>query len=127
MTTVSELNKTITAPIAPGRPMLAIVPFYHIFGMHPSFPLIQCLKLTATGVGNTLIGIFSYGCCIVIQARFDPIEFCANIEKYRISFSYLVPPMLVVLARHPGTPPMCRKNPDQLEMVLNTFQASSRS
>ncbi|KAJ7214390.1 AMP binding protein [Mycena pura] len=84
MTTVSELNKTVTAPIDPGRPILAVLPFYHILG-----------------VGNTLIGMFSYGCCIVIQARFDPIEFCANIEKYRVIFSYLVPPMLVVLARHP--------------------------
>ncbi|KAJ7192011.1 AMP binding protein [Mycena pura] len=84
MTTVSELNKTVTAPIAPGRPMLAIVPFYHIFG-----------------AANTLIGIFSYGCCIVIQARFDPIEFCANIEKYRVGHVFVVPPVLVVLARHP--------------------------
>lgn len=37
-----------------------------------------------------------------MQARFDPVQFCANIEKYRITVSLVVPPVLVVLARHEG-------------------------
>ena len=34
---------------------------------------------------------------------FDPVQFCANIERYRVNRSLIVPPVLVVLARHPGT------------------------
>lgn len=34
--------------------------------------------------------------------RFDPVQFCANIERYKITCSLVVPPVLVVLARHPG-------------------------
>jgi acyl-CoA synthetase (AMP-forming)/AMP-acid ligase II len=43
------------------------------------------------------------GIPVVIQARFDPVQFCANIERYRITSSLIVPPVLVALARHPGT------------------------
>ena len=35
--------------------------------------------------------------------RFDPVQFCANIERYKIQRAFVVPPVLVVLARHPGT------------------------
>lgn len=36
------------------------------------------------------------------MSRFDPVQFCANIEKYKITIALIVPPVLVVLARHPG-------------------------
>ncbi|KAJ6557879.1 AMP binding protein [Mycena capillaripes] len=42
------------------------------------------------------------GLPVVIQSRFEPTEYCANIEKYKISVSLIVPPILVVLARHPA-------------------------
>lgn len=45
---------------------------------------------------------FSCGASVVIQTRFEPVQFCANIERYRISMALIVPPVLVVLARHPG-------------------------
>lgn len=43
------------------------------------------------------------GLPVVIQSRFEPNEYCANIEKYKVSISLIVPPILVVLARHPGS------------------------
>lgn len=37
------------------------------------------------------------------MSRFEPIQFCANIEQYKVTVALVVPPILVVLARHPGT------------------------
>ena len=39
---------------------------------------------------------------VVIQQRFDPVQFCANVEKYKITIAYTVPPVLLHLAWHPG-------------------------
>ena len=36
------------------------------------------------------------------MARFDPVEFCANIARYKITVAFIVPPILVVLASHPA-------------------------
>ncbi|KAJ6558413.1 hypothetical protein DFH09DRAFT_529695, partial [Mycena vulgaris] len=65
--------------------MLGILPFYHIYGAAKlvHFP-------------------FTCGCAVIIQPRFDPVQFCAVIEKYRATISLVVPPVLVVLARHPA-------------------------
>jgi len=38
----------------------------------------------------------------IIMPRFDPVQFCANIQKYKITVSLIVPPVLVLMARHPG-------------------------
>ncbi|KAG7091030.1 hypothetical protein E1B28_010091 [Marasmius oreades] len=65
--------------------MLAILPFYHIFG------LVKSLLFT-----------FHIGVATVIQQRFEPVQFCANVEKYKITLALVVPPVLVLLARHEG-------------------------
>ncbi|KAG6891499.1 hypothetical protein C0992_005638 [Termitomyces sp. T32_za158] len=63
--------------------MLAMLPFYHIYGMVEllHFPIL-C------------------GIPVVIMLRFDPVNFCAYTERYRITTVLLVPPVLVVLSRH---------------------------
>ncbi|KAJ7196472.1 AMP binding protein [Mycena pura] len=99
MTGLAEITKFCSPPIPSERPMLAILPFYHIFG-----------------AGNILVGMFSLGRCIVVQARFNPIEFCANVEKYRVGFAFIVPPVLVVLARHPAVD---KYNLSTLEYMLS--------
>ncbi|KAJ7665916.1 AMP binding protein [Mycena polygramma] len=65
--------------------MLGILPFYHVYA------LTQVIHLPLVA-----------GLPVVIQPRFEPNEFCANIEKYKVSMSLIVPPILVVLARHPA-------------------------
>lgn len=35
--------------------------------------------------------------------RFDPELFCSSIEKYKVTVSHIVPPILVVLLNHPAT------------------------
>lgn len=34
--------------------------------------------------------------------RFEPVAFCQTIERYKITVGLIVPPILVVLARHPA-------------------------
>jgi len=58
--------------------------------------------LTNTGAIKLLHFPFYCGTPVVIMNRFDPVQFCANIEKYMVTVAFIVPPVLVVLARHPG-------------------------
>jgi len=39
---------------------------------------------------------------VVVHPRFDPVQFYADIEKHGITIARVVPPILVVLARHDG-------------------------
>ncbi|KAJ7665914.1 AMP binding protein [Mycena polygramma] len=85
MTTQTDLGSPLF-PLRPGEaPMIGVLPFYHIFG-----------------VQNLLCFPLGVGCTVVIQPRFDPVQFCADIERYKIGFGFIVPPMLVALARHPA-------------------------
>ncbi|KAJ6454454.1 AMP binding protein [Mycena vitilis] len=84
MTTQADIIRGF--PFPPGEAsMLGVLPFYHIYGVSNllNFPLV-------------------IGCTVVIQTRFDPVQFCANIERYKIGFAFIVPPILVALARHPA-------------------------
>ncbi|TFK74033.1 AMP binding protein [Pluteus cervinus] len=69
----------------PAKKLLGILPFYHIYGavMLLQYPVAANMSVT-------------------IQPRFDPVQFCASIEKYNIDIALIVPPVLVVLARHPA-------------------------
>ncbi len=39
---------------------------------------------------------------MVIQPKFDPDQFCRFIERYKVTVSYVVPPILLALVHHPG-------------------------
>lgn len=62
------------------------LPYYHIYG---------AVKL--------LLFPLSLGTPTVIIAGFDPLRFCEAVERYRATILLVVPPMLVVFARHDGT------------------------
>ena len=61
------------------------LPYYHIYG---------AIKL--------LMFPLALGTPVVIIGGFDPVKFCEAVERYRASTLLVVPPMLVVLARHDG-------------------------
>ncbi|KAJ7837303.1 AMP binding protein [Mycena leptocephala] len=63
--------------------VLGVLPFYHLYGA------ALLLQLS-----------FTLGWSVVIQPQFDPVQFCAAIERFKVSFAFIVPPVLVVLARH---------------------------
>ncbi|GJJ12620.1 hypothetical protein Clacol_006863 [Clathrus columnatus] len=70
---------------ANGAVLLSVLPFYHIYGL---------VKL--------LLVPFVAGCPQVIMSQFNPVDFCANVERYKVTAALIVPPILVVLANHPA-------------------------
>jgi 4-coumarate--CoA ligase len=65
--------------------LFGCLPYYHIYG----------------GVKLLHLPLF-LGAPSVVMAGFDPDGFCAAIARYRVTVGFVVPPMLVVFARHPG-------------------------
>ncbi|KAI9036718.1 acyl--CoA ligase [Aspergillus affinis] len=67
-----------------GDRVLAFLPFFHIYGLN-------CL------VHQTLY----QGYQLVVMQRFDIEQWCAHVQNYRITFSYVVPPVVLLLGKHP--------------------------
>jgi len=68
----------------PGQKALAVLPFFHIYGM-------QALM-------NSLL---TDGVTVITLPRFDMVQVLSLIEKHRIEHLYAVPPIILGLARAP--------------------------
>jgi len=66
--------------------MIGFLPFYHIYG---------CVKL--------LMFCLTMGVPVVIMSKFDPVEFCSSIEKYKATCGLIVPPICLAIVHHPAT------------------------
>jgi 4-coumarate--CoA ligase len=67
-----------------GDKILAFLPFFHIYGLTalihmPMHAGLQC----------------------VVMPKFDIEKFCAHVQRYRITFSYVAPPVVLLLSKHP--------------------------
>jgi acyl-CoA synthetase (AMP-forming)/AMP-acid ligase II len=62
----------------------AFLPFFHIYAM-------QVVVNTALAAGGT----------VVLLPRFDPVQFLEMHQRYGVTISYLVPPVVLLLANHP--------------------------
>lgn len=71
-------------PSGEGDKMLAFLPFYHIYGL-------TCIIHQAMLSGLTTI----------VMPRFDIEKFCATIQREKITFVYIVPPVVLLLVKHP--------------------------
>ncbi|MCJ1391123.1 hypothetical protein MMC18_003985 [Xylographa bjoerkii] len=71
-------------PDGDGDSVLAFLPFYHIYGL-------TCLIHQS---------IYS-GWKLVVMPRFDLEKFCSTIQSQKITFSYIVPPVVLLLGKHP--------------------------
>ncbi|KAH9927929.1 amp dependent CoA ligase [Epithele typhae] len=69
----------------PGSKCLANLPFYHIYG------LVVVLHF------NLFIGT-----TVVVVQKFQFEQMLASIQRYHITHLYLVPPMIVLLCKHPA-------------------------
>ncbi|KAI0325517.1 amp dependent CoA ligase [Cubamyces sp. BRFM 1775] len=69
----------------PGSRVLAVLPFYHIYG------LLIVLHLSLF-IGTT----------VVVVQKFHFEQFLDSIQRYRITHLYVVPPMVVLLCKHPA-------------------------
>lgn len=66
-------------------PLLAVVPLFHILG------IFRFLHLSILEGRTT-----------VLMARYDLEEFCATIQKFKVTSLYIVPPMLLQLVNSPA-------------------------
>ena len=64
--------------------LIGILPFYHIYGM----TVIMNAALRA-------------GATVVTMPRFDLEQFLGLIQQYKVTTGYLVPPIVLALAKHP--------------------------
>lgn len=68
-----------------GDKILACLPFFHIYGL------------------TVLVHSPIYaGVTTIVQPRFDIEKWCQLVQKHKITFSYIVPPIVLHLAKHPS-------------------------
>src|SRR5687768_6077580 len=71
-------------PLTDRDRVIAVLPFFHIYG---------------------LVVVMSYAlwkrATLVVMARFDLEQFLGAMRDQRVTFAYLVPPIMVALAKHP--------------------------
>ncbi|MEU5294988.1 4-coumarate--CoA ligase family protein [Streptomyces umbrinus] len=82
-TNLAQLSPTM--PMGPGDRILAVLPFFHIYGL--------------TALMNAPL---RQGATVVVLPRFDLETFLAAIEKHRITGLYVAPPIVLALAKHPA-------------------------
>ncbi len=71
-------------PLPPDEISIAVLPFFHIYGM-------QVLMNYTLRTGTTAVTL----------PRFDLEEFLKVIQDYKVTRAYLVPPIVLALAKHP--------------------------
>ncbi|HEX2809738.1 MAG TPA: AMP-binding protein, partial [Kineosporiaceae bacterium] len=82
---VANLAQSLAAsPVRPDETMIAVLPFFHIYGM-------QVLMNAGLRVGAT----------IVTMPRFDLAQFLDGHRRYSVTRSFVVPPIVLALAKHP--------------------------
>ncbi|MFD4032226.1 4-coumarate--CoA ligase family protein [Streptomyces sp. NPDC058637] len=72
-------------PMGPGHRILAVLPFFHIYGL--------------TALMNVPLRC---GATVVVLPRFDLDQFLGAIQEHRISGLYVAPPIVLALAKHPA-------------------------
>ncbi|MCX4828547.1 MULTISPECIES: 4-coumarate--CoA ligase family protein [unclassified Streptomyces] len=82
-TNLAQLQPVL--PTGPGDRILAVLPFFHIYGL--------------TALMN---GPLRQGSTVVVLPRFDLETFLGAIEKHRITHLYVAPPIVLALAKHPA-------------------------
>lgn len=71
-------------PLAPDERVMAVLPFFHIYGM-------QCMMNCGLRAGTT----------VVTLPRFDLEQFLRAHQDYRITWTFVAPPIVLALARSP--------------------------
>ncbi|RCH65404.1 4-coumarate--CoA ligase family protein [Streptomyces sp. SDr-06] len=96
-TNLAQLHPLV--PMVPGERILAVLPFFHIYGM--------------TALLNAPLRC---GATVVVLPRFDLDQFLGTIERHRITGLYVAPPIVLALAKHPA---VARYDLSSLEYVVS--------
>jgi acyl-CoA synthetase (AMP-forming)/AMP-acid ligase II len=84
VTNLLQITAAEGAAMSSEEILLGILPFFHIYGM------IVILHF----------GLLM-GCTVVVVAKFDLVPFLELIQKYKVTWAHLVPPIILALAKHP--------------------------
>ena len=85
-------------PSGAGDRILAFLPFFHIYGkIIDQFPALA----DAPGLTCLIMQSCHRGWELVVMPKFEIERFCQVIQEYKVSFVYLVPPIILLLAKHP--------------------------
>ena len=79
------LQSSVSLPVQASDRVLGVLPFFHIYG------LVVVMNLS-----------LYVGATIVIMPRFELESCLETLQKYRISYAYLVPPVVLAFAKHPA-------------------------
>ena len=79
------LQSAAAMPIGPEDTAIAVLPFFHIYG------LVVVLNLC-----------LYHGATIVTMPHFELEPFLATLARYGVTFASVVPPIVLALARHPA-------------------------
>ncbi|MGW1593502.1 4-coumarate--CoA ligase family protein [Streptomyces sp. NPDC002343] len=82
-TNLAQLESAV--PAGPGDRVLAVLPFFHIYGL--------------TALMNAPL---RKGATVVVLPRFELETFLAAIEEHRVTGLYVAPPIVLALAKHPA-------------------------
>ncbi|MEW2165879.1 4-coumarate--CoA ligase family protein [Streptomyces sp. NPDC007084] len=82
-TNLAQLSPLI--PMGPGERVLAVLPFFHIYGL--------------TALMNAPL---RQGATVVVLPRFELDQFLRAIQEHRITALYVAPPIVLALAKHPA-------------------------
>lgn len=82
-TNLAQLEEVM--PARPGDRILAVLPFFHIYGL--------------TALMNAPLRL---GATVVVLPRFDLESYLAAIAAHRITHLYVAPPIVLALAKHPA-------------------------
>ncbi|CAM5466407.1 4-coumarate--CoA ligase family protein [Streptomyces purpurascens] len=96
-TNLAQLDGAI--PAGPGDRILAVLPFFHIYGL--------------TALMNAPL---RKGATVVVLPRFDLAQFLAAIQNHRITGLYVAPPIVLALAKHPA---VARYDLSSLKYILS--------
>ncbi|CAO2656681.1 Nn.00g054840.m01.CDS01 [Neocucurbitaria sp. VM-36] len=83
----SKTSGDIPLPASHGDRILACLPFFHIYG------------LTMFVLSPMFTGVTTF-----VMEKFEIENWCSLVQEYRISYSYIVPPIAILLSKHPAVP-----------------------
>lgn len=85
-----------------GDRILAFLPFYHIYGRSYSPRYLEPLLIGGiTGLTCLVHQAIYCGLTTIVMAKFETEKFCKVIQDQKITFAYVVPPVVLLLGKHP--------------------------
>lgn len=90
-------------PDGKGDKVLAFLPFFHIYGTCRMYSLaiLRTANLVSAGLTCLIHQTIYTGYELVVMPKFEIEAFCRIVQEHKITFVYLVPPVVLLLSKHP--------------------------